>query len=48
MPWAWLIYQPRPGHSLGDEKKVGQNKKKTNKLGGFSYSKTMANFEAFH
>ena len=34
----------RPGHSLGENKVVARNE---NKLYGFSYSKSMAYFEAF-
>ena len=36
----------KPGHSLGKKNKVAQNVKQK-KLRGFSYSKSMANFEAF-
>ena len=39
------LYRHRPGHLLGEKIKSHEMKKK---LRGFSYSKNMANFEAFH
>ena len=40
------ICRHRPGHSLGKNIKLHEMKK-GKKLRGFSYYKTMANFEAF-
>ena len=41
------LCRQRPGHSLGKNHKVARNEKQK-KLHEFSYSKNMANFEAFH
>ena len=47
MPWSNSLCRHRPGHSLGEKNKVAPNEKRKKKLRGFSYYKSIANFEAF-